>query len=77
MPLSELATIRHEQGPQVIKSENTFLVGYVLFDKLDGFPEVNVVESAQALIKEKIVSGELVVPEGINYVRLQELMKIS
>ncbi|MFB9057851.1 efflux RND transporter permease subunit [Mariniflexile ostreae] len=67
VPLSALATIKYEQGPQVIKSEDTFLVGYVLFDKLDGFAEVNVVEGAQALIKEKIASGELIVPKGINY----------
>ncbi|AOW18647.1 cation transporter [Polaribacter vadi] len=67
VPLSELATIRYEQGPQVIKSEDTFLVGYVLFDKLDGFAEVDVVENAQALFKEKIDSGELIVPKGISY----------
>lgn len=67
VPLSELATIRYEQGPQVIKSEDTFLVGYVLFDKLDGFAEVNVVENAQAVILSKINSGELIVPKGINY----------
>ena len=67
VPLSELATIRYEQGPQVIKSEDTFLVGYVLFDKLDGFAEVSVVENAQALIQQKIDAGELIVPKGINY----------
>ncbi len=67
VPLSELASIRYQQGPQVIKSEDTFLVGYVLFDKLDGFAEVSVVENAQALIQEKIDSGELIVPKGINY----------
>lgn len=67
VPLSELATIRYEQGPQVIKSEDTFLVGYVLFDKRDGFAEVNVVENAQELIQSKIDSGELIVPKGINY----------
>ncbi|WP_283636115.1 efflux RND transporter permease subunit [Aquaticitalea lipolytica] len=67
VPLSELATIRYEQGPQVIKSEDTFLVGYVLFDKLDGFAEVNVVENAQALIQSKINSGELIVPKGLSY----------
>jgi Cu(I)/Ag(I) efflux system membrane protein CusA/SilA len=67
VPLSELATIRYEQGPQVIKSEDTFLVGHVLFDKLDGYAEVNVVESAQELIQQKIDSGELIVPKGINY----------
>ena len=67
VPLNELVTIRYEQGPQVIKSEDTFLVGYVLFDKLDGFAEVNVVENAQELIRQKIDSGELIVPKGINY----------
>ena len=67
VPLSELASITYEQGPQVIKSEDTFLVGYVLFDKLDGFAEVNVVENAQELIESKISTGELVVPKGINY----------
>ncbi len=67
VPLSELATIRYEQGPQVIKSEDTFLVGYVLFDKKNGFAEVDVVENAQELIQQKIDSGELIVPKGINY----------
>ncbi|WP_165732773.1 efflux RND transporter permease subunit [Polaribacter sp. 20A6] len=67
VPLSELATIRYEQGPQVIKSEDTFLVGYVLFDKIDGFAEVAVVENAQALFQQKIDSGELIVPKGISY----------
>ncbi len=67
VPLGELVDIRYEQGPQVIKSEDTFLVGYVLFDKLDGFAEVDVVENAQALIKERIHSGELIVPQGVSY----------
>ncbi|ARN77185.1 cation transporter [Nonlabens spongiae] len=67
VPLGELVEIRYEQGPQAIKSEDTFLVGYVLFDKLDGFAEVDVVENAQDLIQKKIDSGELVVPQGISY----------
>ena len=67
IPLSELATIKYEQGAQVIKSEDTFLIGYVLFDKLNDYAEVGVVENAQDLIQSKIDSGELVVPKGINY----------
>jgi|TARA_R100000479_G_scaffold33554_4_gene14301 Cu(I)/Ag(I) efflux system membrane protein CusA/SilA len=67
VPLGELVDIRYEKGPQVIKSEDTFLVGYVLFDKLDGFAEVNVVETAQRAIQDKIDAGELTVPKGINY----------
>ncbi len=67
IPLGELVTIRYEKGPQMIKSEDTFLVGYVLFDKLDGYAEVSVVENAQALIKKNIDEGTLVIPKGINY----------
>ncbi len=65
--LKELVTIHYEQGPQVIKSEDTFLVGYILFDKLDNEAEVTVVERAQSTITNAIKRGELVVPKGINY----------
>ena len=67
VPLGELVEVRYEQGPLMINSEDTFLIGHVLFDKLDGYAEVNVVENAQALIKEKIDNGELTVPKGISY----------
>ena len=36
VPLGELVKIEYVRGPQNIKSENTFLVGYVLFDKKEG-----------------------------------------
>ncbi|ADF51023.1 putative copper/silver resistance-related transport membrane protein [Zunongwangia profunda SM-A87] len=67
VPLNELVEIRYEKGPQVIKSEDTFLIGYVLFDKMEGFAEVDVVENAQKTIQQKIEAGELKVPKGINY----------
>lgn len=67
VPLSELASIRYEQGAQVIKSEDTFLIGYVLFDKQSDFAEVAVVEKAQEAIQQKISSGELEVSKGISY----------
>ncbi|MDH7447889.1 efflux RND transporter permease subunit [Aquimarina sp. 2201CG14-23] len=67
IPLSELVTIRYEQGPQVIKSEDTFLVGYVLFDKLDNYAEIDVVEKAQELIEQKIKIGDVKTPKGVNY----------
>jgi len=43
IPLGDLVEIKYEQGPQAIKSEDGFLVGYVLFDKEAGFAEVEVV----------------------------------
>ena len=67
VPLGELVTIEYLQGPQMIKSEDTFLVGYVLFDKKEGNAEVDVVEDAQEIIDSKIKSGELIVPAGVSY----------
>jgi len=68
IPLGNLVDIQYTRGPQMIKSENTFLVGYVIFDKQDSYAEVDVVEHAQRFLKEKIESGELVIPAGVNYV---------
>ncbi|MEQ8419243.1 MAG: efflux RND transporter permease subunit [Arenibacter algicola] len=67
IPLSQVVDFEYVRGPQAIKSENTFLVGYVLFDKRDGFAEVDVVNDAQDAIQQKIDAGELTVPAGISY----------
>ncbi|NBC83940.1 MAG: cation transporter [Bacteroidetes bacterium] len=67
IPLPQLVDIEYERGPQAIKSEETFLVGYVLFDKRDGYAEVTTVEDAQKTISERIEAGELLVPAGISY----------
>lgn len=67
IPLRELASINYVRGPQVIKSEDTFLVGYVIFDKREGYAEVEVVEQAQDFLQEKIRTGELSIPAGVNY----------
>ena len=67
IPLRELADITYRRGPQVIKSEDTFLVGYVIFDKKAGTAEVDVVEEAQRFIDARIESGDLTVPGGVNY----------
>jgi Cu(I)/Ag(I) efflux system membrane protein CusA/SilA len=67
IPLKELSTINYVRGPQVIKSEDTFLVGYVIFDKAQGTSEVDVVEQADRFLKDKQASGELVIPAGVSY----------
>lgn len=67
IPLGQLVDIDYERGPQAIKSEETFLVGYVLFDKNEGYSEVSVVEDAQLAIKSNIESGDLQVPAGISF----------
>jgi Cu(I)/Ag(I) efflux system membrane protein CusA/SilA len=67
IPLSELSEIRFLRGPMVIKSEDTFLVGYVIFDKQPGYAEVNVVEAARDFLQSKIDSGEFDIPAGVSY----------
>jgi Cu(I)/Ag(I) efflux system membrane protein CusA/SilA len=68
IPLGELMTITYTRGPQMIKSENTFLVGYVIFDKKDGYAEVDVVENAQEYLDKKLETGEFELPAGVSYV---------
>ncbi|HBO44414.1 MAG TPA: acriflavine resistance protein B, partial [Planctomycetaceae bacterium] len=64
VPLEQMAEIRYLRGPMVIKSEDTMLVGYVVFDKQDGHAEVDVVESARDWLDRKIAEGELELPPG-------------
>jgi Cu(I)/Ag(I) efflux system membrane protein CusA/SilA len=67
IPMTELAHIRYIRGPQVIKSEDTFLIGYIVFDMHDGYAEVDVVEQCQAYLQSKIDSGEFTLPRGVSY----------
>ncbi|MHC4183055.1 MAG: efflux RND transporter permease subunit [Planctomycetota bacterium] len=67
IPIEQVADINYVRGPQVIKSEDTFLVGYVLFDMKTGQAEVNVVEECQRYLKQKIESGEFIIPPGVSY----------
>ncbi len=67
VPLGELAFVDYVRGPQMIKSEDTFLTSYVIFDMKEGNAETNVVEEAQALVKKKLDSGEFTLPDGITY----------
>ncbi len=67
VPLGQLARVSYTPGPQTIKSEDTFLTGYVIFDKKPGFAEVDVVEHCRAFLDGRIDSGELVLPPGVSY----------
>ena len=67
IPLSEIADIDYTRGAQMIRSENTFLVGYVIFDKVESKAEVDVVNEAATIIQKKLDSGELKLPPGVTY----------
>ena len=67
IPLNEIITLKYRQGPQSIKSEDSFLVAYVLFDKVEGYSEIAVVEKAQAELEGKIKGEKLHVPKGVSF----------
>lgn len=63
IPITQVCDIEYTIGPSMIKSEDTLLVGYVTFNTRDR-DEVSVVEDADKLVKARIASGELRLPEG-------------
>jgi Cu(I)/Ag(I) efflux system membrane protein CusA/SilA len=67
VPLGQLATIQITRGPQMIRSENTFLTSYVIFDAQPGLAEVEVIESVREYLDHHIEHGSLVIPSGVSF----------
>lgn len=67
IPLSEIATLQFAKGATMIKSENTFLVGYITFDKVGDKAEVNVVNEAKNILDRDVRNGKIILPKGVYY----------
>ncbi len=67
VPLGELADIRYVRGPQMIRSEDTFLTAYVTFGGVAGSAEVDVVDAVRAALDVAVADGELLVPQGVSW----------
>ena len=67
VPLGQLAEIAYVRGPDMIRSEDTFLTAYITFGGRSGLAEVEVVEAAQKALAAKVARGELVVPPGVSW----------
>jgi len=67
VPLGDLAEINFAGGAQMIRSEDTFLVGYITFDKVGSKAEVDVVNEAKKVLDDKVKSGQIVLPKGVTY----------
>lgn len=67
IPLGQLMEVEYQKGPQSIKSEDTFLVSYVLFDRVEDSAPVSTITDAKNRIEQKIETGELIVPAGVNF----------
>jgi Cu(I)/Ag(I) efflux system membrane protein CusA/SilA len=67
VPLGQLARFRHAAGPMAIRSQDSFLVGYVVFDPRRGLTEVDAVADAEAHLQDRLAAGELKLPPGTSY----------
>lgn len=67
IPLFQIASLKYVRGPQVIKSEDNFLVAYVVFDRNKQYSEVATVETAKTFLQTKIKTGELKIPPGVSF----------
>ncbi len=63
VPLAQLASIETVLGPQEIKGERGLLVGYVTMNTRER-DEVSVVQDAEALLRQAVRDGRLVLPPG-------------
>lgn len=67
IPLGQLARFNFVKGATMINSENTFLVGYVTFDKQGNKSEVDVVNEAKDYIDGQVKAKKIVIPKGVTY----------
>ena len=67
VPLGQLASIEYVRGPQVIKSEDASLVGYLTFGAKANVPEVDIVEEIEAYLVKQKEEGTLKQLGGISY----------
>ena len=67
IPLGQVADIQFTRGATMINSENTFLVGYITFDKAGNLAEVEVVNEVKRVLDEQVKSGKIVLPKGVSY----------
>lgn len=67
VPLGQLAEIAYVRGPDMIRSEDTFLTAYITFSGQPGLAEVEVVEAARTALEAQVRAGELEVPAGVSW----------
>lgn len=68
VPLGELATLRYERGPQMLRAEDGFLTSFVIFDPSEGVTDVDAVGDARDALERAIREGTLRVPPGVSWV---------
>ena len=66
--LEQVADISYVRGPQMIRTEDSFLTAYVVFDKEADWSEVATIEATRDYLDQLKKNGEFVLPTGSSYV---------
>lgn len=67
IPLDEVASLTYVNGAKTIKSENSFPVGYIIFDQHKGIASIDAINAAQTYLSRAITNGTLQLPKGVSY----------
>ncbi|MEX0639201.1 MAG: efflux RND transporter permease subunit, partial [Balneolaceae bacterium] len=67
IPLGQLADINFDAGPMNIRSENTFLSAYVIFDRFPDHAPIDVINRVREHLDQSISEGSLDVPDGVSF----------
>ena len=67
IPLGQVADIQFTRGATMINSENTFLVGYITFDRAGSLAEVDVVNEVKRVLDQQVKDGKILLPKGVSY----------
>jgi Cu(I)/Ag(I) efflux system membrane protein CusA/SilA len=67
VPLGRVAEVRFERGPQGIRSEDGYMVTYVMFASADDYGQIETVDAVRETLEAKIDSGDLELPKGTSF----------
>jgi len=67
IPLGQVVAINYVEGPMTIRSEDTFPVTYVTFERARGTSPVEAAANARRAIEEARANGQLQVPDGVTF----------
>lgn len=67
IPLRRVAEVKFERGPQAIRSEDGYMVTYVMFASADEYGQIETVNSVRQTLEDKIDNGDLNLANGTSF----------
>jgi Cu(I)/Ag(I) efflux system membrane protein CusA/SilA len=67
IPIRRVAEVKFERGPQGIRSEDGYMVTYVMFASADEYGQIETVNSVRETLEENIDNGDLELAKGTSF----------